>query len=106
MSTSSFSFNNDNSSYINLETILGCTVGSRAENGLVFLDEEKPCGEELEYLDEIERERNYEFGFCGDQFHHDSIRSILLPRYHLFLMGQVGSTICGKQRLTVGRNRQ
>lgn len=49
MSTSSFSFNNDNSSYINLETILGCTVGSRAENGLVFLDEEKPCGEELEY---------------------------------------------------------
>ncbi len=76
MSTSSFSFNNDNSSYINLETILGCTVGSRAENGLVFLDEEKPCGEELEYLDEIERERNYEFGFCGDQFHHDSIRSI------------------------------
>ena len=44
MSTSSFSFNNDNSGYINLETILGCTVGSRAENGLVFLDEEKPCG--------------------------------------------------------------
>lgn len=76
MSTSSFSFNNDNSGYINLETILGCTVGSRAENGFVFLDEEKPCGEELEYLDEIERERNYEFGFCGDQFHHDSIRSI------------------------------
>ncbi len=76
MNTSSFSFNNDNSGYINLETILGCTVGSRAENGLVFLDEEKPCGEELEHLDEIERERNYEFGFCGDQFHHDSIRSI------------------------------
>lgn len=41
MNTSSFSFNNDNSGYINLETIFGCTVGSRAENGLVFLDEEK-----------------------------------------------------------------
>lgn len=76
MSTSNFSFNNGNIDFINLETIYGRTDRSRAENGLVFLDEEKPCGEELEYLDEIERERNYEFGFCGDQFHHDSIRSI------------------------------
>lgn len=76
MSTSSFSFYNNNSSYINLKTILGCTGGSRTENGPVFLDEEKPSGEELEYLDEIERERDYEFGFCGHQCHHDSIRSI------------------------------
>lgn len=76
MSTSSFSFYNNNSDYINLETIFGCTGGSRTENGSVFLDEEKPSGEELEYLDEIERERDYEFGFCGYQSYHDSNRSI------------------------------
>lgn len=76
MSTSSFSFNNVNSDFINLETIFGRTDGSRTESWLVSLGEERPSGEELEYLDEIERERNYEFGFCGDQFHHDSIRSI------------------------------
>lgn len=76
MSTSSFSFYNNNSGYINLKTILGCTGGSRTENRPVLLDEEKPSGEELEYLDEIERERDYEFGFCGYQCHHDSIRSI------------------------------
>ena len=76
MSTSSFSFHNNNSDYINLETILGCTGGSRTENWPVFLDEEKPSDKELEYLDEIERERNNEFGFCGYQCHHDSIRSI------------------------------
>lgn len=76
MSTSSFSFNNVNIDFINLETIYGCTDGSRTENWLVSLDEDKPSGEELEYLDEIERERNYEFGFCECQVHRDSIRSI------------------------------
>lgn len=76
MSTSNFSFNNGNIDFINLETIYGRTDRSRTENWPVCLGEEAPCGEELEYLDEIERERNYEFGFCGDQFHHDSIRSI------------------------------
>lgn len=76
MSTSSFSFNNVNSDCIDLETIFGRTDGSRTESWFVSLDEEAPSGEELEYLDEIERERNYEFGFCGDQFHHESIRSI------------------------------
>ena len=75
MYTSSFSFNNDNSDFINFETIFGRTVGSRTENGPVLLDEEKPSGEELEYLDEIERERNYGFGFCECQVHRDSIRS-------------------------------
>lgn len=76
MYTSSFSFNNDNSDFINFETIFGRTVGSRAENGPVCLGEEAPNGEDLEYLDEIERERNYEFGFCECQVHRDSIRSI------------------------------
>lgn len=76
MSTSSFSFNNVNSDCIDLETIFGRTDGSRTENWLVSLDEEKPSGEELEYLDEIERERNFEFGFCEYQVRRDSIRSI------------------------------
>ena len=47
MSTSNFSFNNGNIDFINLE-----------------------------YLDEIERERNYEFGFCECQVRRDSNRSI------------------------------
>lgn len=85
MYTSSFSFNNDNSDFINFETIFGRTdfetifgrtVRSRTENGSVLLDEEKPSGEELEYLDEIEREQNYEFGFCEYRVHRDSNRSI------------------------------
>ncbi len=76
MSTSSFSFNNVNSDCIDLETIFGRTDGSRTENWLVSLDEEKPSGEELEYLDEIERERNFEFGFCEYQVRRDSNRSI------------------------------
>lgn len=76
MYTSSFSFNNDNSDFINFETIFGRTVRSRTENWLVSLDEDKPSGEELEYLDEIERERNYEFGFCECQVRRDSNRSI------------------------------
>lgn len=76
MYTSSFSFNNDNSDFISLETLYGRTDGSRTENWPVLLDEEKPSGEDLEYLDEIERERNYEFGFCECQVYRDSIRSI------------------------------
>lgn len=76
MSTSSFSSYNSNSDFINLETIYGRTDRSRTENWPVCLDEEKPSDEELEYLDEIERERDYEFGFCGYQCHHDSIHSI------------------------------
>lgn len=76
MSTSSFSSYNSNSDFINLEIIFGRTDGSRTENGPVSLDEDKPSGEELEYLDEIERERNYEFGFCECQVRRDSNRSI------------------------------
>ena len=76
MSTSSFSFNNVNIDFINLETIYGRTDRSRTENWPVCLGEEAPSGEDLEYLDEIERERNYEFGFCECQVHRDSIRSI------------------------------
>lgn len=79
MYTSSFSFNNDNSDFISLETICGRTDDSRTENWPVLLDEEAPSGEDLEYLDEIERERNYEFGFCECQVHRDSIRSFYYP---------------------------
>lgn len=45
-------------------------------NWPVCLGEEAPSGEDLEYLDEIERERNYEFGFCECQVRRDSNRSI------------------------------
>lgn len=60
ISTSNFSFNNGNIDFINLETIYGRTDRSRTENWPVCLGEEAPSGEDLEYLDEIERERNYE----------------------------------------------
>lgn len=60
MSTSNFSFNNGNIDFINLETIYGRNDRSRTENWPVCLGEEAPSGEDLEYLDEIERERNYE----------------------------------------------
>lgn len=76
MYISNFSFYNDNSDFINFEIIFGRTVGSRTENWHVCLGEEAPSGEDLEYLDEIERERNYEFGFCECQVHRDSIHSI------------------------------
>ena len=75
-STSNFSFNNGNIDFINLETIYGRTDRSRTENWPVCLGEEAPSGEDLEYLDEIERERNYEFGFCECQVRRDSNRSI------------------------------
>ena len=54
----------------------GRTDRSRTENWPVCLGEEAPSGEDLEYLDEIERERNYEFGFCECQVRRDSNRSI------------------------------
>lgn len=68
MSTSNFSFNNGNIDFINLETIYGRTDRSRTENWPVCLGEEAPSGEDLEYLDEIERERNYEFAFANARF--------------------------------------
>lgn len=64
MNTSNFLFYNDNTDEIDLDTIRGCYCSSEAMSGLNFQDGSEPCAEELEYLNDVEREWEYELGVC------------------------------------------
>lgn len=64
MNTSNFLFYNDNTDEIDLDTIRGRYCSSEAMSGLYFQDGSELSAEELEYLNDVEREWEYELGVC------------------------------------------
>lgn len=53
---------NDNTDYIDLNTICGYSNSSNAENYMFTQDDLELSSEDYEYLNDIEREREYELG--------------------------------------------
>ena len=53
---------NDNTDYIDLNTICGYSSSSKTENCMYAQDDLELSSEDYEYLDDIEREREYELG--------------------------------------------
>ena len=62
MTSRIFPLYNDNTDRIDLNTIYGCSIGSKAENYTFAQDDLKLSSEDYEYLNDIEREREYELG--------------------------------------------
>lgn len=53
---------NDNTDYIDLNTICGYSYSSKTENCMYVQDDLELSSEDYEYLNDIEREREYELG--------------------------------------------
>lgn len=53
---------NDNTDYIDLNTICGYSISSKTENYMYDQDDLELSSEDYEYLNDIEREREYELG--------------------------------------------
>lgn len=53
---------NDNTDYIDLNTICGYSSSSKTENYMYAQDDLELSSEDYEYLNDIEREREYELG--------------------------------------------
>ncbi len=53
---------NDNTDYIDLNTICGYSNSSKTENYMYAQDDLELSSEDYEYLNDIEREREYELG--------------------------------------------
>lgn len=53
---------NDNTDYIDLNTICGYSNSSKTENCMYVQDDLELSSEDYEYLNDIEREREYELG--------------------------------------------
>lgn len=64
MYTSNFIFYNDNTDEIDLDAIRDCYCSSEAMSRQYFQDGSELSAEELEYLNDVEREWEYEFGVC------------------------------------------
>lgn len=62
MTSRIFPLYNDNTDHIDLNTIYGCSIGSKAENYMFTQDDLELSSEDYEYLNDIEREREYELG--------------------------------------------
>lgn len=62
MTSRIFPLYNDNTDHIVLNTICGYTICSKAENYMFDQDDLELSSEDYEYLNDIEREREYELG--------------------------------------------
>ena len=62
MTSRIFPLYNDNTDHIDPNTIYGCSIGSKAENYMFAQDDLELSSEDYEYLNDIEREREYELG--------------------------------------------
>lgn len=62
MTSRIFPLYNDNTDHIDLNTIYSCSIGSKAENYMFAQDDLELSSEDYEYLNDIEREREYELG--------------------------------------------
>lgn len=62
MTSRIFPLYNDNTDHIDFNTICGYSICSKAENYLFAQDDLELSFEDYEYLNDIEREREYELG--------------------------------------------
>ncbi len=62
MTSGIFPLYNDNTDHIDLNTICGCSICSKAENYMFAQDDSELGSEDYEYLNDIEHEREYELG--------------------------------------------
>lgn len=62
MTSKNLPLHNDNTDYIDLNTICGYSNSSKAENYMFTQDDLELSSEDYEYLNDIEREREYELG--------------------------------------------
>lgn len=62
MTSRIFPLYNNNTDHNDLNTICGYSIGSKAENYMFAQDDLELSSEDYEYLNDIEREREYELG--------------------------------------------
>lgn len=62
MTSRIFPLYNDNTDHIDLNTICGYSICSNAENYMFAQDDSELSSEDYEYMNDIEREREYELG--------------------------------------------
>lgn len=62
MTSRIFPFYNDNTDHIDLSTICAYSICSKSENYMLAQDDLELSSEDYEYLNDIEREREYELG--------------------------------------------